>query len=432
LEPRERDYYLVRNGRQHGPISAGEFGMLVDQRHLRPDDLVWFDGMEQWTKAAEIDGLIKPRDPPPFPPHLASLASPAPAPTAPAQPATMKRQPVAKVPGGAIFISYRRGDARHAAGRLVDRLGQTFGREQLFLDTDSIEPGLNFVEVLTDKVEACDVLLAVIGPDWLDARNVRGERRLDSPTDFVRIEIEAALTRDVRVIPVLVDGARMPAASDLPPSLAPLTYRNAVRLEHERFGSDAENLIRTLSRIVEPRGRTAPAAQLAMGPLPSAAFAEPIAPPPVAAAFVAPAGARSMGPAAVEASEKISTKALLFGFKGRIGRGRYWLGSLVMGPLVAAATGALALAQLLGPNLPPPEQITEPIVLLALSPAIVLAIWMFLALSVKRCHDHGKSGWLVILALLPVINLAFQLIYLGFLEGDRGPNAYGPDPVRRR
>ena len=156
---------------------------------------------------------------------------------------------------GGIFISYRRDDAKHAAGRLVDRLGQTFSRDQLFLDIDNIEPGLDFVKVLSQQVQACDVLLAVIGPGWLDNRDKNGARRLDNPKDFVRIEIEAALARDIRVIPVLVDGAQMPGEGDLPASLHPLLVRNAVRLVHERFASDAEDLTRALAKVVLPASK---------------------------------------------------------------------------------------------------------------------------------------------------------------------------------
>lgn len=152
---------------------------------------------------------------------------------------------------GGIFISYRRDDAKHAAGRLVDRLGRSFSREQLFFDIDNIEPGLDFKKVLSQRVQACNVLLAVIGPEWLNSKAENGERRLDDPRDFVRVEIEAALTRDVRVIPVLVDGARMPRENELPEAIRGLTYRNAVRLTHERFASDAEDLAEALSRIVE-------------------------------------------------------------------------------------------------------------------------------------------------------------------------------------
>src|SRR5262249_30582965 len=99
---------------------------------------------------------------------------------------------------------------------------------------------------------ACDVLLAVIGPGWLTSVDARGLRRLDNPADFVRIEIEAALARDIRVIPVLVDGAPMPAEQDLPDALRSLADRNAVRLAHERFGADASDLTAALARIIAP------------------------------------------------------------------------------------------------------------------------------------------------------------------------------------
>lgn len=149
-----------------------------------------------------------------------------------------------------IFISYRRDDAKHAAGRLVERLGRSFAPGQLFFDIDNIEPGLDFKKVLSEKVQSCDVLLAVIGPDWLDARNEHGARRLDDPRDFVRVEIEAALARDVRVIPVLVDGARMPNEDELPEAIRSLSFRNGVRMAHERFASDADGLTQALAKIV--------------------------------------------------------------------------------------------------------------------------------------------------------------------------------------
>ncbi len=153
---------------------------------------------------------------------------------------------------GGIFVSYRRDDAKHAAGRLVDRLEKSFSRDQLFFDIDNIEPGVDFVRVLKEQVERCDVLLAIIGPGWLDARDGLGARRLDNPKDFVRIELETALARDIRVIPVLVDGARMPGEAELPEPLRALTNRQAVRLAHERFASEAEDLARALSKQLKP------------------------------------------------------------------------------------------------------------------------------------------------------------------------------------
>jgi len=93
---------------------------------------------------------------------------------------------------GGIFVSYRRDDSRHAAGRLLDRLRQSYEPHQLFMDVDNVAPGLDFVKVIEEQVSACDVMLVVIGPNWLDARDKAGVRRLDDPGDFVRLEVEAA------------------------------------------------------------------------------------------------------------------------------------------------------------------------------------------------------------------------------------------------
>jgi TIR domain-containing protein len=153
---------------------------------------------------------------------------------------------------GGIFVSYRRDDSRHAAGRLLDRLRQAYKPRQLFMDVYNLAPGLDFAKEISRQVEACDAMLVVIGPGWLDARGENGARRLDDPDDFVRIEVEAALKRDVRVIPVLVDGAPSPRESDLPKVLRPLARRQSIRLTHERFDTDADELLRWLRDIVKP------------------------------------------------------------------------------------------------------------------------------------------------------------------------------------
>jgi tetratricopeptide (TPR) repeat protein len=115
------------------------------------------------------------------------------------------------------------------------------------MDVDHIPPGVDFVNHLNNQVAACDVFIAVIGPNWLDAANEKGTRRLDAPDDFVAIEIAAALARNIRVIPVLVDGARMPKVSELPESLKPLVRRQAIDLRHAHFGRDAEALTEKIS-----------------------------------------------------------------------------------------------------------------------------------------------------------------------------------------
>lgn len=159
---------------------------------------------------------------------------------------------------GGIFVSYRRDDAKHAAGRLVDRLVTAVDRDKLFMDVDNIEPGLDFVQVLSEQVAKCDVLLALIGPNWLDARDKNGARRLDDARDFVRIEIEAALARNIRVVPVLLDGAKMPPVEALPPSLHPLTRRQAVRISHERFAAEAEGLAGAMKKALGLPGDSTP------------------------------------------------------------------------------------------------------------------------------------------------------------------------------
>jgi len=136
---------------------------------------------------------------------------------------------------GRIFISYRRQETAWPAGRLYDVLVEHFPSEQVFKDVDSIEPGEDFIERITAAVSSCDVLLALIGPDWLTITDEEGRRRLDNPGDYVRLEIETALQRKIRVIPILVDPARMPRADQLPPTLAPLARRNAVEINPLSF-----------------------------------------------------------------------------------------------------------------------------------------------------------------------------------------------------
>src|SRR6266536_6305011 len=152
--------------------------------------------------------------------------------------------------GGGIFVSYRRHESSHLAGRLYDRLADRFGEGQVFIDVDTIEPGVDFAEEISRAVATCKVLLAVIGQNWLTEADERGRRRLDDPDDIVRLEIEAALARDVRVIPILVEGAVMPGRQDLPESLAGLARRNALLIRHESFRYDAGRRVTTIERVL--------------------------------------------------------------------------------------------------------------------------------------------------------------------------------------
>jgi len=152
---------------------------------------------------------------------------------------------------GTIFINYRRGDDPGSTGRLFDQLEEVFPRDQLFMDVDNIPPGRDFVRVLEEQVARCDVLLAIIGKGWLDARDHQGARRLDKPDDFVRIEIASALKQGKLVIPVLVHDAQMPRTDELPAEIRSLARRNAVRLSHERFRADAQALIKAIQDVVK-------------------------------------------------------------------------------------------------------------------------------------------------------------------------------------
>jgi hypothetical protein len=152
----------------------------------------------------------------------------------------------------AIFISYRRDDSAGYAGRLYDRLCAHFGSAQVFMDVDGIKPGDDFVNVLAETEKSCSALLAVIGRSWLTIPSPAGAARLFDPEDFVRREIAAALQANVRVCPVLVGGAGMPQAGQLPADLASLARAQAMVLHDTSFQRDADQLIAALEQIVRP------------------------------------------------------------------------------------------------------------------------------------------------------------------------------------
>jgi TIR domain len=149
-----------------------------------------------------------------------------------------------------IFISYRRSDSQGEAGRLFDDLEALFGEHFVFMDVAAIEAGRDFRKAIEEGVTKCGVLLVVIGPEWVNAKDETGVRRLDNPADFVRIETAAALRRDIPVIPILVRAAKMPAAEQLPEDLKDLAYRNCVELAHTRWKSDVQLLVKSLRRLL--------------------------------------------------------------------------------------------------------------------------------------------------------------------------------------
>jgi hypothetical protein len=151
----------------------------------------------------------------------------------------------------AVFISYRRQDSGETVGRIHDRLLQAFEEERIFLDVDDQAAGEDYRRVIERALQHTDVVLAIIGPHWLSATDRQGRRRLDNPNDMVRIELEGALSRNLRIVPVLVEAAQMPDAPDLPPSLQPLCYRTALPVRPDPdFQPDARRLIEAVKGTV--------------------------------------------------------------------------------------------------------------------------------------------------------------------------------------
>ena len=148
-----------------------------------------------------------------------------------------------------VFVSYRRSDSAGHSGRLMDALVEGFEPQQLFRDIEAIEAGADFVEAINRAVADSSVMLVVIGPQWLTAQTSDGKRRIDQDNDFVRLEIEAALSLDLRVIPVLVGGASMPSAEELPASLKPLARRQAQEISDRRWDYDVDQLFATMEKI---------------------------------------------------------------------------------------------------------------------------------------------------------------------------------------
>jgi hypothetical protein len=158
-----------------------------------------------------------------------------------------------------VFISYRREDSAGYSGRIYDHFRDRFGEKNVFIDVDTIQPGEDFVQVIEEKVGACDALVAVIGKQWVSVLDEVGKRRLDDPHDFVRLEITAALARNVRVIPVLVGGAHMPRLEELPEALAGLLRRNAIELSDTGFQQLLPRLIQAVEAAAPATRRPVPA-----------------------------------------------------------------------------------------------------------------------------------------------------------------------------
>ncbi len=172
-----------------------------------------------------------------------------------------------------IFLSYRRDDASGWAGRLYEHLVRDWGTDHVFMDIDTIAPGEDFRKAIARTMDTCDVVMIVIGPNWIDARDQAGRRRLEQESDTHRAEVVAALSADVRVVPVLVGGATMPAMNQLPGPMQELVYRNAAIVEDRRFASDVDALQRTLRGLTAPTDHSEPQE---VSTEPGARMAEPV------------------------------------------------------------------------------------------------------------------------------------------------------------
>lgn len=151
-----------------------------------------------------------------------------------------------------IFINYRRNDSAGYAHALYGRLCEEFANHEIFMDVDIIEPGEDFILKIEIAVSECDIFIALIGKIWLTAEDQVG-RKLDNPNDFVRLEIKAALERNIQIIPVLVDGASPLNIKDLPSDLAPLARLQALELSSTRFDTDLQRLTKLIRKVLEKK-----------------------------------------------------------------------------------------------------------------------------------------------------------------------------------
>lgn len=152
---------------------------------------------------------------------------------------------------GKIFLNYRREDSSGHTGRISDRLIAHFGKDNVFFDIDTIPSGKDFVQVIDEAIQSCDVFICTIGRYWLEAKNNDGSRRLENPNDFVRHEIATALQKRIRIIPILVHSARVPTKSELPNEIADIVNLNMIEINDQRFNADTEHLIKEIEEAIK-------------------------------------------------------------------------------------------------------------------------------------------------------------------------------------
>ncbi len=264
-----------------------------------------------------------------------------------------------------VFVSYRRADTQHVTARLYTRLAPRYLAEvDVFMDVEAIAAGTDYTMALHRQLDTCKVCLVMIGPQWL-AVDATGKRRIDDPNDVVRQEIVAALARKITVIPVLTDNARMPSAAELPEPLKPLAVRNAMRLTHENFNTDADAL-----------------------------------------------GTKVLGVLGRSVDLEQDVLKLLFSFKGAIGRKQYWIGLLIITVVqFAIMAGLLAISGVpISRGFSDPGDLPKQTKLL-LQLGTLWVWWPALALAYKRIKDlgHGFTLFAPVLAAA-VAQVAFDLL----------------------
>ena len=151
---------------------------------------------------------------------------------------------------GTIFINYRKDDSSWNALALYNELQKYFSKDQIFKDFNTILPGDDFVVSIDNALRKCDVLIVIIGKDWLNMKDASGNRRLDDVDDFVRLEISTALSRNIQVIPVLFDDIPMPRPEELPENIRLLTRRQFVEIDSKRFEDDIRKLAEAIKKVL--------------------------------------------------------------------------------------------------------------------------------------------------------------------------------------
>src|ERR1041384_125726 len=189
-----------------------------------------------------------------------------------------------------IAISYRRQDSSPVAGRLYDRLQAEFGKGSVFMDFDSIPYGVDFREHIKQTLKRAKVVVAIIGPEWSGGKDL-ANRRIDDPTDFVRLEVASALENGIPIIPVLINNTPMPEAKNLPPELEGLAFRKGLALDTGiDFHHHADRLIAGIHRVIDPPKAPEPPPPLVPPTIAAPATQKPTKLLPVSIALVALAG----------------------------------------------------------------------------------------------------------------------------------------------